>query len=195
MSQVAIADVWGRLVKEFEEMGGPYIRTYSGIKFTIFNPKPEMIIIEDIAHALSQLCRYGGHCSPFYSVARHSIIASYLVEEKYALDALCHDFSEAYVIDLPRPIKQQIPEYTKLEDKIYLSIAQKYNLSFPIPPAVHKIDRDMIGYEWDYFMEKKPKPELLDFYKKYFLNSTPEETKNEFLARFHYLMSNKPVVV
>jgi len=164
-----------------------YIRTFTGTDFTVFDPKPEQIFIEDIAHALSQLCRYGGHCDPFYSVAQHSIIASYLIEPKFALDALCHDFSEAYIMDLPRPIKYQIPEFINIENKIYEVIAQKFNLTFPIPEEVHIIDNDMIKYEWDFFMSKKPNEKFKDFYQEYFKKTTIEETKKILIHRFYEL--------
>jgi len=164
-----------------------YIRTFTGTDFTVFDPKPEQIFIEDIAHALSQLCRYGGHCDPFYSVAQHSIIASYLIEPKFALDALCHDFSEAYIMDLLRPIKYQIPEFINIENKIYEVIAQKFNLTFPIPEEVHIIDNDMIKYEWDFFMSKKPNEKFKDFYQEYFKKTTIEETKKILIHRFYEL--------
>lgn len=81
------------------------IRTYTGILFDPFHPKIEDINIYDIAHALSNECRYAGHCSKFYSVAEHSVIISKLCSEENALTGLLHDGSEAYVKDLPRPIK------------------------------------------------------------------------------------------
>lgn len=165
-----------------------YIRTFTGTDFTVFDPKPEQIFIEDIAHALSQLCRYGGHCDPFYSVAQHSIIASYLIEPKFALDALCHDFSEAYIMDLPRPIKYQIEQYRNMEDKLYSVIAEKFNLPQIIPDDVHMIDSLMIKeFEWDYFMLKIPKENHKKFYELFFENKKPEDVRQEFLKRFEKL--------
>lgn len=162
-----------------------YIRTYTGTEFTIFNPKVEQIFIEDIAHALSHLCRYGGHCEPFYSVAQHSIAASYLVEPQNAFCALLHDATEAYLVDLPRPIKYQIEQYRQMEDKLYLVIAEKYNLPSIIPDDVHMIDSLMIKeFEWDYFMLKTPKEKHEKFYKLFFENKNPELVKQEFLKRF-----------
>jgi uncharacterized protein len=70
------------------------IRTYTGLYINVFNPKPEMIEIEDIAHALSFQCRFGGHLPKFYSVAQHSLNCSYLVKEPaLKLTALLHDAS------------------------------------------------------------------------------------------------------
>ena len=86
-----IQNIHFKLNNEYIMLKEPYIRTYSGINFTILNPTSEMINIDDIAHSLSYQCRYGGHSNKFYSVARHSIIMSYLAPPKFALDALCHD--------------------------------------------------------------------------------------------------------
>ncbi len=183
-----LQQVLDNLKSQYEKLGEPYIRTHSGINFTIFNPKPEMIEIEDIAHSLSHLCRYGGHANTFYSVASHSIIASYLVAPEFALDALCHDMGEAYIGDCVTPIKHQMPMFIAIEDKIYEVIAKKFGLRFPIPAEVHKIDTEMIGYEWDFFMEKIPNPTLQEFYKKNFLNTSIENTKKEYIERFNFLL-------
>jgi uncharacterized protein len=85
---------------------GDWIQTYTGKQFWPLSPLPEDIVIEDIAHALSMQCRFGGHVRTFYSVAQHSVHVSLLVEPQYALWGLLHDAAEAYLVDLPRPIKK-----------------------------------------------------------------------------------------
>ena len=96
-----------------------WIQTHSGIAFDLLKPTPDMIVIDDIAHALSNLCRFTGH-SKFYSVAQHSRLASFMVSEQFALQALMHDASEAYLTDISAPLKALpcMAEYKKLEAKL-----------------------------------------------------------------------------
>lgn len=169
-----------------------YITTYLGINFKIFDPDPKQVFIEDVAHALSHLCRYGGHSKSFYSVAQHSIAASYLVKPENAFCALLHDSTEGYMIDLPRPIKYKMGQYRIVENKLYSVIAEKFDLPLIMPEEVHLIDNLMISeYEWDYFMLKKPNPKHKEFYRRFFEFRGFEQTKNEFLDRFYELQSIK----
>src|SRR6267378_1608096 len=95
-----------------------WIVTYSGLQFYHLAPTPEMVCIEDIAHALSQTCRWTGHTKFHYSVAQHSIYCSFLVPAEHALAALLHDASEAYLGDMNRPLKHYTdagPAYMKVE--------------------------------------------------------------------------------
>src|SRR6266496_1501995 len=86
---------------------GGAIMTYSGELITPLNPDPDDIQIEDIAHALSNQCRFSGHCKQFYSVAEHSCRVSDLCSYEHQLGGLLHDGTEAYLSDIARPIKQQ----------------------------------------------------------------------------------------
>lgn len=87
------------------------IQTYSGLLVDPLHLSIQDIRLEDIAHALSNLCRFTGHTSQFYSVAEHSVWVSYLAPGPYMADALIHDASEAYLQDIPSPLKQ-LPEFT-----------------------------------------------------------------------------------
>jgi len=111
-----------------------YIMTYTGKKFHIFNPKIEEIDLLDIIHSLSFNCRYNGHSSQFFSIAEHSILVSTMVPEKLKIYALLHDSAEAYVTDLPRPLKMALNEYTdnlikNLENNILNLIYKSLDLS------------------------------------------------------------------
>lgn len=99
-----------------------WISTYSGRRFDIFNPRPEDVHLEDIAHALSMNCRYNGHTEYFYSVAEHSVVASRHCDPAHALAVLMHDAAEAYLTDIPRPIKQQWPEFSAHEMEVLMTI-------------------------------------------------------------------------
>lgn len=94
-----------------------YMQTYIGTKFYPANPTPDTIFLEDIAHALSNICRYSGHSKYFYSVAEHCNVMAKLFPS-YAGLALFHDCAEAYMGDIPRPVKALLPEYRLMENKI-----------------------------------------------------------------------------
>src|SRR5258708_302056 len=87
---------------------GNWMQTYTGRAYWPADPRAEDVCIEDIAHALSLLCRYTGHCKRFYSVAEHSILISQVVPPEYAFFGLMHDAQEAYINDLARPIKPSV---------------------------------------------------------------------------------------
>ncbi len=105
------------------------ICTFSGRYFDPLNPKSEGIYIEDIAHALSLMCRFNGHIREFYSVAEHSIRATECVSTvKDKLWVLFHDAAEAYIADLITPIKQYFSEYKTVEDNLLVVIGEAFNL-------------------------------------------------------------------
>lgn len=108
------------------EFGGHWITTYTGKKFHFLDPQADEIDIVDIAHALSLTCRFGGQCKRFYSVAEHSIRMAEIIPEEYRLLALLHDASEAYIPDLPRPEKAELPEFKKMEVNILRAIWAKF---------------------------------------------------------------------
>lgn len=126
------------------------IWTYTDRRVDPINPTPDMFAIEDIAHALANQCRFTGHVRKFYSVAEHSYHASFLVPEKYALWALLHDASEAYLADLARPIKKAEglgPTYLKYEERLMESIAKAFKLSWPMPKEITVADNLMLSAE------------------------------------------------
>lgn len=141
---------------------GDWILTYTGGRFYPLDPRPEDIDIRDIAHALSLTCRYNGHCKMFYSVAEHSV--RMLLEESLpglGIWKLLHDAAEAYISDVPKPIKPMLKEFRPIEDNILRVIAERFGLP-PYPKDdIHHSDmvmqatekRDVIrnnGPEWVY---------------------------------------------
>lgn len=126
----------------------PYIETVSGREIYFLEPTAEMFTIEDIAHALSNTCRYTGHCNRFYSVAEHSVHVSNLLSGTgLELDGLLHDAAEAYLPDVASPIKQFLPDYNAMEDRIIKVIFEKYGLEYPFHPAVKVCDLQMLSTE------------------------------------------------
>lgn len=122
---------------------GGYLLTFTGIEFYPLDARVEDIHIKDIAHSLSMLCRFAGHSRHFYSVAQHSILVSEFVESELisreytnkeetrlvTLAALLHDASEAYVVDLPTPIKRFMPDYQAAENALHKVIAQRFGFA------------------------------------------------------------------
>lgn len=82
------------------------IVTYTGKAFDLLNPSPEMVCIEDIVHALANICRYTGHVQEFYSVAQHCVLMAKADLPGDPLQRLLHDAGEAYVGDIASPWKQ-----------------------------------------------------------------------------------------
>lgn len=138
------------------------ILTSTGVWFDTLNPKTESINIVDIANSLSKLCRFGGHCKDFYSVAEHSIHVSRLAHQLSGGDinatrwGLLHDASEAYVVDIPKPIKLKLPQYVEIEEAIQVCVADRFKLSRSIPDSTHVADRELLALELRAYMPPQP---------------------------------------
>lgn len=104
------------------------MQTYTGKQFYPLAPLVEDIDPVDIAHSLAMQCRYNGHCKDFYSVAEHCVLMSHFVPEEYALHALLHDATEAYIGDMVRPLKRHMPDFTAVEDKLMPVIAERFGI-------------------------------------------------------------------
>lgn len=141
---------------EGQMRNGDWIQTFTGRKFWPVDPRADEIEIEDIAHALSLLCRYGGHCLRFYSVAEHSVLLSRAMAPEFKLHALLHDASEAYLIDLPRPIKNCLPGYREAEAAIEAAVAERFGLPPVMPPQVKEADTRILMDERAVNMRNAP---------------------------------------
>ena len=116
----------------------PWITTYSGRQFFITRATVDDIYIEDIAHGLSNICRYVGQCKVFYSVAEHSVRMCELAPDNLKLPVLLHDASEAYLGDLSSLVKHFLPLYKKMEDYLLNVIFAKYSIKWD--PAIKTLD-------------------------------------------------------
>lgn len=128
------------------EYTGHWISTYTGKRFHYLKPAPEEIDIKDIAHALSLTCRFGGHCREFYSVAEHSIRVADEVDRDYKLSALLHDAHEAYLHDVPKPIKMDISGYKETADTIQTAINRRFHL-LPMGFTIRHADEVLLATE------------------------------------------------
>lgn len=136
---------------------GPSVQVRSGGRFYLLDPRPEEIHVADIAYATSMLCRFTGHTREFYSVAQHCVIVSQVVPEEFALEGLMHDASEAYIGDISKPLKVGLDLLAPgilsgIELSIHKNIAQRYGLTWPMPPEVKHADLVALATERRDFM-------------------------------------------
>lgn len=176
-----------------------WMQMYSGIRFWPLSPDIENILLPDIAHALAFQCRFGGHTRQFYSVGQHCILTAQLSEIDFPstpniqLAALLHDATEAYLVDLPRPIKRQMPIYKQTEDKLASLIAKKFGLIPSDFERIKKYDEQALSIEAnslmaplhpDWFttsMQDMQLPLGINITK--YLN--PEEAESEYMKMFN----------
>jgi uncharacterized protein len=138
---------------------GDWMQTYTGRAFYPMAPEIDDIDPIDVAHALSLICRYGGHVKRFYSVAEHCVLMSHAVAPEHALWALLHDATEAYLSDMIRPIKQAMPEYRAAEWRMQLAIVGRFNLPTLEPPdEVKEADNRILHDERRALMKTPPLP-------------------------------------
>lgn len=169
-----------------------WIITQSGKHFDFLDISPDAICIEDIACALSNLCRFTGQLQDFYSVAQHSVHVSYLVPPSFALDALLHDAAEAYIGDCSSPLKALLPDYQEIEKRVELAIARKFGIrTLGKWPEVKHADLVMLATErrdldlddgtpWPMLEDIEPAPMLL-------APLNPRQARVAFLHRYNEL--------
>jgi hypothetical protein len=183
----------GFIAKPKKVERGDFQQTYSGLAFYALDPRPEDISIIDIASALSKQCRYAGQCQRFLSIAEHSVHVSKAFHWNppvVRLTALMHDASEAYLSDIVRPVKQQLPQYVEIEAKIEKVISDKYGLIYPLPAYIKKVDRRIVLDEREQNLGPVTIPWPIDAENLAPLGITlqywsPERSKEEFLDAFY----------
>jgi len=164
----------------------------SGNYFDLCDPDNSPINIYDISHALSNLCRFTGHCHQFYSVAQHSVAVSRIVPPEDAMAGLLHDAVEAVIGDVSKPLKTLLPDYRAIEDRIEASILHRFGVPTPLPESVKHADmvllrteqRDLMGageHVWVFTSGYKPLDQKIK-------PLGPDEAFWEFRKRFHELL-------
>jgi hypothetical protein len=170
------------------------IRLHSGTMFDYSNPAASDVTIEDIAHALSHICRFAGHIDHFYSVAQHAVNCSFIVPPEHAFTALCHDTAEAFTNDIPTPLKFAVPMFKELEVRIESAMAARFGFTYPLPDTVKTADLQMLQLEKNELKSTEGDWEVLagiesDHLRPFVDLSSwaPEHAKFEFLDRFKEL--------
>jgi uncharacterized protein len=175
------------------ERRGDWTSTYSGLPFWPLDPHPDDVRIEDIAHALSQLCRFAGHTRSFYSVAQHSTIVSQICGGgQLGLWGLLHDASEAYLCDIMRPVKhsRELSGYRLVEARVQAAVCLRFGLEAVEPEVLHHIDalvlraeqRDLMNMPDGWYAKGDAHPSPIR-------PVPPAVAKREFLRRFDTLHS------
>jgi uncharacterized protein len=165
------------------------IQTFSGKIFKPFDPNPDGICIEDIAHSLSQQCRFTGHTSLFYSIAQHSVLVSLMCDPKDALWGLLHDASEAYLCDIAHPVKHSgaMQSYRRAEARVMLAVCDRFELGLDMPESVHEADYKMLITEARDLMPPADWYNLADCYDGKVIPWSANWSEIRFLNRFKEL--------
>lgn len=175
---------------------GDWLVTYTGVKFYPLDPRPEDIRVMDIAHALANICRFGGHTEQFYSVSQHSCLGVDILRLQCKTPAiqyqfLMHDATEAYVGDCVRPLKYSMPEFMEIEDRTWFAIAKALGLPRKLDPIIKITDRVLLSterrdvvpfHEGFVYKEKKPPSRLFRI-----TTWSPEKTKARFMSEYKRL--------
>ena len=169
-----------------------WTQTYSGLRFNPTNPIPDAILIQDIAHSLSMQCRFNGHTNQFYSVAQHCVAVSYLCDAADALWGLLHDATEAYLCDIPSPLKatDQFVAYREMEAKMQTAICTRFGLEDKEPASVKKADQLMLVTEARDLMNpiRKDWTQICDPVPFKIDPLGPKEAKDLYVKRFLQLI-------
>lgn len=172
-----------------------WMQTFTGLRLYPTKPDPRAVAIEDIAHALSQICRFGGHTSRAYSVGQHSVLLSYACRREDRVNALLHDAAEAYLGDVVRPFKLQIPWFKPLESRWLRAISTALDVPSIREPwrlvRVHEallaserrdLLKDVPSLEWG--LTELPLPKRV-------VPWAPAEAKSRFLRRYRELLGRR----
>lgn len=172
---------------------GPWMTTFTAKRFYPMNPDPAKITIEDIAHALSNTCRWNGHTTVYYSVAQHCIAASVVAATPYRMAMLLHDAAEAYMGDLVRPLKRGTDmgrQFAVIEDRVQEAVLVAFNVEAPPRKKQKYWDNrcliaeadDLINQDWIEALRDRLKVER--FPHEMIIPLTPTQAEQAFLCRF-----------
>lgn len=161
----------------FPQIKKTEIVTFSGLRIDPIRPNVESISIVDIAHALSNSCRYGGHCPRFYSVAEHSAYVFEMMAADHhdaltCFAGLMHDAEEAYLMDMPTPIGRQFPDYIAAKEVLREMIFVKYDIPYELYQIVKPYDQRAYENERKFLWANEA-------------TDSPEQAKAKFTALFN----------
>lgn len=122
-----------------------WIQTITDRAFDTLNPTAEQVSTEEIARVLPRVPRWNAHSSFPISVGDHCLRVRRIVKgwggtELEQRIALAHDFHEAYIGDLPSPIKAAYPSLKELDRKAWVAVAEALDLPVEMPKIVKQAD-------------------------------------------------------
>ena len=173
-----------------------YITTYTGVHFYPMNPIMDDIRIEDIAHALSYICRGNGHLKCFLSVGEHCVNCALEAEardysKRVVLACLLHDASECYMSDVPRPFKKHLKDYIEIEEYLLTCIYQRFlgsDLTEEEKRLVKVIDNDLLAYDMYYLLGEGREEDLPSLKRSFEYGSLGfREVEDMYLALYRRL--------
>ena len=173
-----------------------YITTWSKIHFTPLEPREEDVSVEDIAHALSLMTRANGHFPEFYSVGQHCIACAREARAReyparVQLYCLLHDASEAYLSDITRPVKKNLPAYVEIEAVLQEAIFRRLAGAAPgreEAGQVKDVDDSLLYYEFLHYMGEALQERAPEVKSRMEFRERPfRETEQEFLELYRQL--------
>ena len=180
---------------------GPFLQTVSGRWVNPFDPDPSQLDAGDIARALANQCRFGGHSRVFYSVAQHAVIVSELVEQRGGdvedvFAALMHDATEAYLGDMPHPLKHRSPlgaAFKQAEDHLERALRERFAIKADVP-EIKRADRALLATERRAFSSEDWHWPELEGVEPLDLDLTawaPDEAAEAFARRYAELVARR----
>ena len=176
------------------------ITVHSGARIDLLHPNPEQIAIDDIAHALSRINRFGGATVRTYTVAEHLLLGLEQMVPAHRLRWMCHDFAEAYLGDVVGPLKRAacMSGYRELEERWEGAVAQRFGVPAGGAREVATVDGRMLATELRDLMGVAPLS--TDRYRPYALRiemkePSPDWLKQTLLATMRGLERTRPLFV
>ena len=165
------------------------IQTFTGLLMDPLNAQPHELLIEDIAHALSNMPRFAGHLKEFYSVGEHCLrCLSFAMDTPYDLEVLLHEATEAYLMDMPSPIKHRFPDYVAAEKRLAGVIDIRFGLySTMFKDRIKEIDKFVLQEELSFLLGKSESSKPI----WYQIKQTPKQIEHLFLNEYYRLTQKR----
>ena len=192
--QITMPPAKARAKKASDEGTGPWIELINGGRFYFNKPVYD---IGSVAHSLSHICRFTGHCRKFYSVAEHSILVSRIMEDMGLgdpMEGLLHDSVESVLADVARPIKSLLKDYKALEAALDVAMRKQFALPEQMTDGCKRADTIALMIEAREIMPNKgenfeniPDEDLLAARKATYMIAawSPENARERFMTRMH----------
>ena len=166
-----------------------WIRTYTGGRVYFFEPEKSDIDLLDIFHSLSLLCRFNGASKSFYSVAQHSVLVADNIyketgDKNLAFQGISHDFSEAFISDIPSPFKKQFEGFKEVEIRMEEWLAKRFGFKFPFDPIIKHHDLKALSTEMRDLMLVVDNQHLPEPYPEKIIPLDWQQSKIFFAQRF-----------